>query len=120
MNELMHEKIVMRQALEALECFADQNVWPVQRSILQLRELLGDDAKAFGSDDPLYPLALQFLYSGNAITMETMLKELRCGYARVAKIMDALVEAGVLQRLNTAPHWVIVRTPELKVANGKN
>ena len=109
----------MRQALEALETLGRREAHPVQQAILRLRDNLGEAADAVGAEDPLYPDAVQYVLRTRRASMSSLQLELKCGYSRVRKMMEAMRDCGLLV---PGDPWLVLapQMPELKVVNGKD
>jgi DNA segregation ATPase FtsK/SpoIIIE-like protein len=111
------DEALLREAKDALETLADRSCWPVQQAINRLKERLGDRANAVGADDPLYAEAVQIVMARNRCSLELLQRELRVGYARIAKIVDALEAAGLVTGLNEYGYREVNRPAPPKAVN---
>lgn len=63
------------------------------RAILHLPDLEGDTEA-----DPLLPRAIQLVKASGDVSASLLQRKLRIGYARAARLMDLLEEAGVIRK----------------------
>ncbi len=112
----MRDEILMRQALDALQCFAENNLL-VADVVAALKLRLGKEADGVGIDDPLLGEAIQYIYRTGNTSYEALQRELKCGYGRIGKMLDALEAGGLITAIGPDGKRTILR-PALRVANG--
>lgn len=113
---MKQDETLLRDAFEVLEAHADPN-FNVELVKQRIKARLGDDLSGTGADDPYFPQVLQYVLATGHYQMNRLLREFWIGYSRIAKIQQALEDAGILTPAGDRGERQVLRPAPLRVVN---